>query len=828
MKQLRLFKLVVLLIAAFFVQDSRAQPSGGSVESVSFSPDGTTLAAGFGSSGRGWVLLLDVATREVIATLEGRDWTDVSSVSFSPDGTTLAVGTQNWNGSYWRGRVRLLDVSTREEIATVEGRDWAKVSSVSFSPDGAMLAAGLGPPWDDNGSGRVLLLDGATLEEVATLEIATLAGWDGAEVFSVSFSPDGTTLAAGIRDWGDSSLSQNRVVLWDVTTREVVATFKEPEDRDWVSSVSFSPDGTTLAVGIQGYWGGRVRLLDAATLEEIAALEMPMGGLSIISLAFSPDGTTLATGIWDNSRGTTEIWRGWVMLWNVASRGVIATLEEPGDFDEATSLAFSPDGTTLAAGTWHSRILLWDVATREAFTLDGTRFEVHSLAFSPDGTTLAAGFATLWEEDGMVQLWNVGRTPEVVATLEGESSQFADGVGSVAFSPDGRLLAAGDRAGRILLWDVGREEVIATLKEEFADIAVAFSPDGRLVATGTSPLGQSAWGGRVRLWDVATRKAVATLELASIGDVSSVSFSPDGTTLAAGLVRLEGNDSGRVLLLDGATLEEIAILGWEGWDVTSLAFSPDGATLAAGLERWDDSGGSGRVLLLDGATLEEIATPGWEGHMVRSLAFSPDATTLAVGDGMTLVGDGTWWWNSGDGTVRLWDVATLGEVATLEWEGPVVRSLAFSPDGTTLAVGDRDRIRLWDVATREAVAILEGRRYGAGPVVFAPDPITVVAGSHDNTVDLPKALQLHQNVPNPFNSQTILPFFLPKAGQVRLEVFSVTGQRVALLRDGPQPAGYHRFQWNARDAAGPLASGPYFYRLVTDEGVLTRKLILLR
>ena len=198
--------------------------------------------------------------------------------------------------------------------------------------------------------------------------------------------------------------------------------------------------------------------------------------------------------------------------------------------------------------------------------------------------------------------------------------------------------------------------------------------------------------------------------------------------------------------------------------------------------------------------------------MVRSLAFSPDATTLAVGE---------------DGTVRLWDVATLEEIATLEWEGPMVRSLAFSPDGTTLAVGDRDRIRLWDVTTRETVATLEGRRYGVRPGVFA-DATTVVAGSHDNTVGLPNALQLHQNVPNPFNSRTVLPYSLPKAGPVRLEVFSVTGQRVALLREGRQQAGYHRFHWNARDAANPLASGLYLYRLVTDEGVLTRKLILLR
>ena len=89
--------------------------------------------------------------------------------------------------------------------------------------------------------------------------------------------------------------------------------------------------------------------------------------------------------------------------------------------------------------------------------------------------------------------------------------------------------------------------------------------------------------------------------------------------------------------------------------------------------------------------------------------------------------------------------------------------------------------------------------------------------------------QLQQNAPNPFNSQTVLPYFLPVAGPVRVEVFALTGQRVATLRQGPQSAGHHRLHWNGLDAEGrPLASGIYLYRLATDFGVLTRKLMLLR
>ena len=96
-------------------------------------------------------------------------------------------------------------------------------------------------------------------------------------------------------------------------------------------------------------------------------------------------------------------------------------------------------------------------------------------------------------------------------------------------------------------------------------------------------------------------------------------------------------------------------------------------------------------------------------------------------------------------------------------------------------------------------------------------------------VALPDSPQLAQNAPNPFNSQTVLAYFLPAAGPVRLEVFSLTGQRVAVLRHGLGQAGFHQLRWDGRDDAGrSVASGLYLYRLVTDETVLTRKLMLLR
>ena len=115
-----------------------------------------------------------------------------------------------------------------------------------------------------------------------------------------------------------------------------------------------------------------------------------------------------------------------------------------------------------------------------------------------------------------------------------------------------------------------------------------------------------------------------------------------------------------------------------------------------------------------------------------------------------------------------------------------------------------------------------------GRVYIGPAQAKLVAMAQDR-LGLLDAPQLQQNAPNPFNSQTVLSYFLPAAGPARVEVFSLTGQRVAVLHQGPQSAGHHRLHWNGLDAEGrPLASGIYLYRLATDFGVLTRKLMLLR
>ncbi len=139
------------------------------------------------------------------------------------------------------------------------------------------------------------------------------------------------------------------------------------------------------------------------------------------------------------------------------------------------------------------------------------------------------------------------------------------------------------------------------------------------------------------------------------------------------------------------------------------------------------------------------------------------------------------------------------------------------PVGSVPGIWGLAEMTVWDKAQNKLLADFteivrfEVEAASAKPVAMADGP------------------QLQQNAPNPFNSQTVIPYFLSEPGAARLEVFALTGQRVAVLDEGPQPAGHYRLHWDGRDREGrPLASGVYLYRLVTAESILTRKLILLR
>jgi WD40 repeat protein len=588
--------------------------------------------------------------------------------------------------------VRLWDTQTGQPKAVLRGHTGA-VSSVAFSPDGRTLASA---SFDKT----VRLWDTQTREVITTLKGHTR------EVKAVAFSPDGRTLASASFD--------KTVRLCDARTGQ----FKTALQGDtYLWSVAFSPDGSTLAAGSGGDRDqqGGVRLWDVKTGQVKGGV--PDNLTTVYSVAFSPDGSTLATGSGGQEDTPRAVFVGAVRLWDVKTGRARASLQGH-PTEPVHSVAFSPDGQTLAIGA-EDRMLLWDVKTGQLkATLQGDTDGASAVAFSPDGLTLASSGGKT------VQLWDV-TTEDSRATLPVQTGW----VTSVAFSPDGSTLATGsgesDESGAVRLWDVKTGQLKATFQEDRSTVsAVAFSPDGQTIATGSGVYRQS---GVVRLWDVKTGQPKATLQVQT-GWVTSVAFSPDGLTLASGSggvwdEKVKRDVSGEVRLWDVKTGEHKATL--QGDALHCVAFSPDGSTLATGSagQEYTRRVDNGEVRLWDVKTGQIRDTiPDTCGPV----AFSPDGSTLA---GI-----------SRNNTVRLWDVktgqtkATLQVKATLQLRTTLLTSVAFSPDGQTLASGfSDDTVRLWDVRTGQPEAILSGHTGRVvNAVAFSPDGLTLASGSGNN------------------------------------------------------------------------------------------------
>jgi WD40 repeat protein/transcriptional regulator with XRE-family HTH domain len=339
-----------------------------------------------------------------------------------------------------------------------------------------------------------------------------------------------------------------------------------------------------------------------------------------------------------------------------------------------------------------------------------------SVAFSPDGKLLATGYG-----NGYVRLWNPATRQAIGAPLRADTNpQGEGGVRAVAFSPDGKLLATAGGDGYVRLWNPAiRQAAGAPLRAVTVGgvTAVAFSPDGKLLATADGD-------GTVRLWNPATRQPVgAPLQADPQDGVNAVAFSPDGKLLAS------ADNDGTVRLWNPATRQPVGAplpaVTSPGHGVGSVAFSPDGKLLA--------SGGDGHVRLWNPATRQAVGAPlravTSGGHRwVLGLAFSPDGKLLASG------GD--------DGLVRLWNPATRqAPHAPLPPVAGGVNGVAFSPGGKLLAAAGGDgTVRRWDPATGQAAGAPLRAETGSGShvyqVAFSPDGKLLAAAAGDGTVHL--------------------------------------------------------------------------------------------
>lgn len=296
-----------------------------------------------------------------------------------------------------------------------------------------------------------------------------------------------------------------------------------------------------------------------------------------------------------------------IKLWDVSAGGREIKLPIR-DRSNVNSLAFSPDGKILAAGTGDSTIKLWDAATgRLLSTLEGHTQSVESIAFSPDGRLLASG-----SYDKTVKLWDVA-TRRPVATLNKQTGAIL----SIAFSPDGRYLASGSEDHTAVLFEVRTGGVALVVdRHQDAVTSVAFSPDSRTLATGSRDK-------TVRIWDVPYGAKLGYVVFASHEDtVDTIAFSPDGKTLATGsrdqTIKLWRLPDGKLLRM----------LSGHASAINLIAFSPDGRLLASG--SYDQT-----VKFWDLATGAELKTLTGYGQQVTAIAFSPDGKTLASGSALS-------------------------------------------------------------------------------------------------------------------------------------------------------------------------------------------------
>ncbi len=300
----------------------------------------------------------------------------------------------------------------------------------------------------------------------------------------------------------------------------------------------------------------------------------------------------------------------------------------------------------------------------------------------------------------------IARVPTTAAVQSGLLDTLAGDTGdviSVAFSPDGRLLASGSLDKTTKLWRVVDGTKIRTLAGHIYPVhSVAFSPDGTLLASGSSD-------STIKLWRVVDGTETHTLA-GHTDQVFSVAFSPNGGILASGSVE----DTIKLWrVVDGT---EIRTLTGDTGDVNSIAFSPDGTLLASGtafktIKLW-------RVV--DGTEVSALT-----GHTsdVKSVAFSPDGTLLASG--------------SSDSTIKLWRVVDGTETQTLVGHTDQVRSVAFSPDGGILASGSSDStIKLWRVVDGTEIRTFTGHTNLVLSVAFSPDGTLLASGSSDGTIKL--------------------------------------------------------------------------------------------
>ncbi|MFI9506453.1 AAA family ATPase [Nocardia sp. NPDC052566] len=595
-------------------------------------------------------------------------------VAYRPDGRVLAsVGHE--------GSVRLSDVADPENPKPLGRPLDGSARRITFSPDGSLMAVA--------GQQDSRLWDVRTPETPRPLGTLTTAA---IPVLQAAFSPDGRTVATQTRD---------TVVLWNVENPAAPRqgpVLPIPESGSLRGTLAFSPNGRLLAVPLDGRAGdpadnGSVQLWDVGNLAAVAPIGPALGAVnsSVEATAFSPNGLILAVGSGDGSLRSrepdSEKNSGTVQLWGLEDPARPRRIGTPVPAGESSlsAVAFAPDGQTLVTSTL-GETKLWSVLDPARPTQIGEHFSVEPTTCRyPDSTFPCSG-----------------------------------GAHSLAFGPDGRMLATGNSDGRVRLW---------SLPSAHTGVYSTLPP---LSDAGGDRMVTKAGKGRIQIWDTHDPwipRRVGDVDAAP--EYSPLHLSPDGRTLVLSSLSADGAAQETMLvfdLSDPANTRRVAQWTIPRNAYRSAEFSPDGRRMVTrvdkgALEVWDISDRSGPVKL--------GASPPVSGY--QTMRLNPDGTILAVSSAvLSRSASPTALWN-------LSDPAKPTQLGPPLPETPAgINYIRFSPDRRTMILQSNETFQVWDIgdparpkAVTEPITV---HSQSIQPPEFSPDGTTLAITGADGAV----------------------------------------------------------------------------------------------